>query len=100
MEYGRNYRNTEGTRATVKQKIKSDTPRTDAALDKNWTILDESLENVSKVSKKLERENNKLFSASYSARFILEDVNAEKLSEACGLPLGVIVDALENIFKP
>lgn len=33
-----------------------------------------------------------------SARYILEDANPEKLAEACGLPLGVIVAALENIL--
>jgi hypothetical protein len=36
------------------------TPRTDAALDKDWTILDESLENVTKVSRQLEREIEEL----------------------------------------
>ena len=34
----------------------------------------------------------------HSAHFILEDANPEKLAEACGLPLGVIVAALENIL--
>lgn len=34
----------------------------------------------------------------HSARYILEDANPEKLAEACGLPLGVIVAALENIL--
>jgi hypothetical protein len=32
------------------------TPRTDAALDKDWTSLDESLENVANLSRQLERE--------------------------------------------
>lgn len=34
----------------------------------------------------------------HSARFILEDANPEKLAEACGLPLGVIVAAFEIIL--
>ena len=34
----------------------------------------------------------------HSARYILEDANPEKLAEACGLPLGVIVEALKNIL--
>ena len=34
----------------------------------------------------------------HSARYILEDANPEKLAEACGLPMGVIVAALENIL--
>jgi ssDNA-binding Zn-finger/Zn-ribbon topoisomerase 1 len=34
----------------------------------------------------------------HSARYILEDANPERLAEACGLPLGVIVAALENIL--
>lgn len=36
-----------------------------------------------------------------SARYILEDLNAEgmlKLAEITGLPVGVIVSAFENIF--
>lgn len=36
----------------------------------------------------------------HSARYILEDANPEKLADACGLPLGVIVSALENIGTP
>ena len=36
------------------------TPRTDAALNKDWTILDESLENVTKVSRQLERDIEEL----------------------------------------
>jgi hypothetical protein len=36
------------------------TPRTDAALDKDWTMLDESLENVANVSRQLERELEEL----------------------------------------
>ena len=34
----------------------------------------------------------------HSARYILEDANPEKLAEACGLPLGVIIAALKNIL--
>jgi hypothetical protein len=34
----------------------------------------------------------------HSARYILEDANPEKLADACGLPLGVIVEALKNIL--
>ena len=34
----------------------------------------------------------------HSARYILEDANPEKLADACGLPLGVITAALENIL--
>lgn len=34
----------------------------------------------------------------YSAGYILEDANPEKLAEACGLPLGVITAALEIIL--
>lgn len=37
-------------------------------------------------------------SAIHSARYILEDVNMEKLADVTGLPLGVIVSAFENIF--
>jgi hypothetical protein len=81
---------------------KSKTPRTDAALDKDWTILDESLENVAKISKQLEIENGELFMAGYSARFILEELNNEpgmwQLATLTGLPMGVIVSAFENIF--
>jgi hypothetical protein len=81
---------------------KSKTPRTDEALDKDWTILDESLENVAKVSKQLEIENGELFMAGYSARFILEELNNEpgmwQLATLTGLPMGVIVSAFENIF--
>ena len=44
-----------------------------------------------------------VFNALYSSRFILEDLNNEegrkKLAEITGLPLGVIVDAMNNIFK-
>jgi hypothetical protein len=80
----------------------SETPRTDAALDKNWTILDESLENVAKVSKELERENKTLWMAGYSARYILEDLNNEpgmwQMAKLTGLPMGVIVEAFANIF--
>ena len=80
----------------------SKTPRTDAALDQNWTILDESLENVSKVSKQLEIENEALFMSGYSARFILEDLNNEpgmwQMAKLTGLPMGVIVSAFESIF--
>lgn len=80
----------------------SETPRTDAALDKDWTILDESLENVAKVSKELERENKTLWMAGYSARYILDDLNNEpgmwQLVKLTGLPMGVIVSAFENIF--
>ena len=80
----------------------SETPRTDAALDKNWTILDESLENVAKVSKDLERENKTLLMAGYSARYILEDLNNEpgmwQMAKLTGLPMGVIVSAFNNIF--
>jgi len=81
---------------------KSKTPRTDAALDKDWTILDESLENVAKVSKQLETENGELFMAGYSARYILEDLNNEpgmwQMAKLTGLPMGVIASAFENIF--
>ena len=35
----------------------------------------------------------------HSARYILEDADPEKLADACGLPLGVIVAALENILQ-
>jgi len=80
----------------------SETPRTDAALHKDWTILDESLENVAKVSKELERENKTLWMAGYSARYILDDLNNEpgmwQLAKLTGLPMGVIVSAFENIF--
>ena len=80
----------------------SKTPRTDAALDKDWTILDESLENVAKVSKQLEIENGELFVAGYSARCLLEDMNNEpgmwQMAKLTGLPMGVIVSAFENIF--
>ena len=80
----------------------SETPRTDAALHKDWTILDESLENVAKVSKELERENNIMFMAVYSARYILEDMNNEpgmwQMARLTGLPMGVIVEAFANIF--
>ena len=80
----------------------SGTPRTDAALDKDWTILDESLENVAKVSKELEIENGELFMAGYSARCILEDLNNEpgmwQMAKLTGLPMGVIVEAFLNIF--
>ena len=34
----------------------------------------------------------------YSARYILEDANPEKLADACGLPMGVITAALRNIL--
>lgn len=34
----------------------------------------------------------------HSARYILEDVPPHRLAEVCGLPLGVIVSALENFF--
>jgi hypothetical protein len=34
----------------------------------------------------------------HSARYILEDVNMEKLADISGLPMGVIVTAFENIF--
>ena len=82
--------------------LSSETPRTDAALDKDWTILDESLENVAEVSKELERENKTLWMAGYSARFILEDFNNEpgmwQIANLTGLPMGVIVSAFENIF--
>ena len=37
--------------------------------------------------------------AIYSARYILEDANLEKLEHATGLPMGVIVEAMKNIFK-
>ncbi len=37
--------------------------------------------------------------AVYSAQYILEDANLEKLENATGLPMGVIVAALENILK-
>jgi hypothetical protein len=80
----------------------SETPRTDAALDKDWTILDESLENDAKVSKELERENKTLWMAGYSARYILEELNNEpgmwQMAKLTGLPMGVIVSAFENIF--
>ncbi len=46
-----------------------------------------------------EYTKQELESAVYSAKYILEDVNPEKLAEACGLPMGVIVAALENILK-
>ena len=36
--------------------------------------------------------------AQYSARYILEDANPEKLADACGLPMGVITAALRNIL--
>lgn len=36
----------------------------------------------------------------HSARYILDDANPEKLAEACGLPLGVIVEAIKNIRTP
>ena len=72
------------------------------ALDKDWTILDESLENVAKVSKQLEIENGELFMAGYSARYILEELNNEpgmwQMAKLTGLPMGVIVSAFENIF--
>ena len=81
---------------------KSKTPRTDAALDKDWTILDESLENVAKVSRQLEIKNGELFMAGYSARFILDDLNNEpgmwQMAKLTGLPMGVIVSAFGNIF--
>jgi hypothetical protein len=80
----------------------SETPRTDAALDKDWTILDESLENAAKVSKELERENKTLWMAGYSARYILDDLNNEpgmwQIARLTGLPMGVIVEAFANIF--
>jgi len=83
-------------------KTRTSTPRTDAALDKDWTILDESLENVAKVSKELEIENGELFMAGYSARYILEDLNNEpgmwQMAKLTGLPMGVIVEAFLNIF--
>jgi acetoin utilization deacetylase AcuC-like enzyme len=34
----------------------------------------------------------------HSTHYILEDANPEKLAKACGLPIGVIVAALENIL--
>lgn len=37
--------------------------------------------------------------AIYSAQYILEDANLEKLEHATGLPMGVIVEAMKNIFK-
>ena len=37
-------------------------------------------------------------SAIHSARYILEDVNMEKLAEITGLPTGVIAAAFNNIF--
>ena len=37
-------------------------------------------------------------SAIHSARYILEDVNTEKLAEITGLPMGVITAAFANIF--
>ncbi len=40
-----------------------------------------------------------LEAAVYSAQYILEDSNPEKLEESTGLPMGVIVAALENILK-
>ena len=80
----------------------SQTPKTDAALDKEYWILDESLENVAKVAKKLERENNALWRRSHSAQYILEELNNEsgmqKMADLTGLPMGVIVSAFENIF--
>lgn len=80
----------------------SETPRTDAALDKDWAILDESLGNVAKVSKELDRENKTLWMAGYSARYILDDLNNEpgmwQMAKLTGLPMGVIVSAFENIF--
>ncbi len=36
--------------------------------------------------------------AMHSARYILEDADPEKLADVCGLPLGVIIAALKNIF--
>jgi hypothetical protein len=85
-----------------KRTSSSGTPRTDAALDKDWTILDESLENVAKVSRELEIENGELFMAGYSARYILEDLNNEpgmwQMAKLTGLPMGVIAEAFLNIF--
>lgn len=34
-----------------------------------------------------------------SAQYILDDVPAEKVSDISGLPMGVVVNALRNIFK-
>lgn len=36
--------------------------------------------------------------AIHSARYILEDVNMERMAEISGLPLGVITAAFDNIF--
>lgn len=37
----------------------------------------------------------------YSARYILEEITPENLQKNSGLPMGVIVSALENVFgKP
>lgn len=46
-----------------------------------------------------ELTREELETAVYSAQYILEDANPEKLENATGLPMGVIVAALENILK-
>lgn len=46
-------------------------------------------------------ENIDLRCKLYSARYILEEITPENLQKKSGLPMGVIVAALENIFgKP
>ena len=48
-------------------------------------------------------QENALFFAIHSARYIIEDLNheegKEKVAELTGLPMGVIIAAFENIFN-
>ena len=54
-------------------------------------------------NRKLQAENKEMFMAMYSARFLLEDLNNEsgmrEMEKLTGMPMGVIVDAFETIFK-
>ncbi|MFY8138511.1 MAG: hypothetical protein ACOVMR_10415 [Flavobacteriales bacterium] len=52
-------------------------------------------ENVKPIDEMSEWERTKAIG---SARYILEDVSAEEISKASGLPVGVITAAFANIF--
>jgi hypothetical protein len=65
----------------------------------------EILEEFKQLNEKSSNElDHKLKDAVYSAQYILEElneINSQKaLADRTGLPLGVIVDAFDNIFNP